>query len=327
MIPFTADAARAVASVGEAGVIARIRGWLGEGVSPPPPRGIGDDCAVLPGAREGARLVTVDSVVWGRHFDASVPARAAGAKLVRRNLSDIAAMGGAPADAVLALVCGGDVALEWLGAFFEGVGAACRAFGVALCGGDVAGAPPGFFSASLALTGFARRPLLRGGGRAGDVLLVTGALGGSLLGRHVDFAPRLEEGRWLAARPQVRAGMDLTDGLAKDARALLPAGVDACLDLEKVPVSAAAFELAGGRREAALAHALGDGEDYELLILAAADALDTLCADWAASFPALALTPIGRLVETPPGGAGGRLLDAATGEPLCANLRGFDHFA
>ena len=324
MIPFTADAARAVASVGETGLIARIRGWLGRDVSGAPPRGIGDDCAVLP----GGRLVTVDSVVWGRHFDASVPARAAGAKLVKRNLSDIAAMGGTPSDAVLALVCGGDVAVQWLGEFFEGVGEACRTFGVELCGGDVSGAQAGFFSASLTLTGFAQRPLPRNGGRAGDVLLVTGALGGSLLGWHVDFVPRLAEGRWLAAHAQVRAGMDLTDGLARDVRALLPAGVDASLDLEKIPVSAAARELAGEQGdETALAHALGDGEDYELLVLADAGGLKTLCADWAGAFPTVALTPVGRLVPATDGSPGGRLLDAATGGALDGRIRGFDHFA
>ncbi|HEY9250120.1 MAG TPA: AIR synthase related protein, partial [Rariglobus sp.] len=90
--PFTDNAADSVTALGESRLIAAIRRWLGN-ASPPSPFGIGDDCAVLPASRH-PQLVTVDPVVYGEHFDDSIPPRAAAAKLLKRNLSDLAAMGG-----------------------------------------------------------------------------------------------------------------------------------------------------------------------------------------------------------------------------------------
>ncbi|MDR2863095.1 MAG: thiamine-phosphate kinase [Puniceicoccales bacterium] len=324
MPPFTADAAQSIAALGECGLIEHIRKWLGD-VTAPSPRGIGDDCAVLP-ARPlpGARLVTTDSVLWGRHFDDSVTPRAAGAKLIKRNLSDIAAMGGTPADAVLSLIIGPDVAVGWMAEFFDGVAESCRAWGVELAGGDIAAAPEGFFCATLSLTGFAEKPLLRQGAFVGDALLVTGELGGSLAGKHYAFTPRLAEGRWLAARPEVRAGMDISDGLAKDIPAMLPAGADALLDTASIPVSAAARQMSGDADEA-LCRALNDGEDYELLVAVESRLVAPLLAAWHEAFPGEALTRIGNIIpaqESP----GGRLLDVKTGSPIDARLRGYRHF-
>jgi thiamine-monophosphate kinase len=303
MTPFAENAAGSLAALGETRLIARIREWLGDATAPAP-RGIGDDCAVLPAQPfAGQRLATTDSVLWGRHFDAAVPARAVGEKLVKRNLSDIAAMGGTPADALLSLVCGRDTALAWLAEFFAGVATACRRWHVELAGGDIAAAPDGFFCATLALTGFCEKPLLRTGGKIGDVLLATGELGGSLAGKHFLFEPRLDEGRWLAARPEVHAGMDITDGLAKDVLALLPADAAAALTLTDP-------------------HALSDGEDYELLIAADAAAANGLLLEWQEKFPTLALKPIGMIVAA--GATEHRLRDAATGKPIFAT--GYEHF-
>ena len=92
MHPFTRHHADSVSALGEEKLIAAIRRWLGS-ASPRAPFGIGDDCAVLPAAR-GRRLITVDPVIYGRHFDDTVPPRAVGAKLLKRKLSDLAAMGG-----------------------------------------------------------------------------------------------------------------------------------------------------------------------------------------------------------------------------------------
>jgi thiamine-monophosphate kinase len=329
MSPFTANAAQSLASLGERRLIAHIREWLGP-ASGPAPRGIGDDCAVLPvgfssSSAGGFRLVTTDSVIFGRHFDASVSPCDAGAKLIKRNLSDIAAMGGTPADAVLSLVCGPDVAVPWLESFFRGIAETCLRYGVELAGGDCAEAQPGFFCATLALTGFAEKPLLRTGARPGDTLLVTGTLGGSLAAKHYEFTPRLAEGRWLAARPEIRAGMDITDGLAKDLPALLPAGCDALLDVVQIPISAAAFAASPGDFPAALARALGDGEDYELLLAADTASLPSLLAAWGREFSDLSLTSIGRVICAE-SGAGGRLLDSGTRLPLVAGFGGYSHF-
>ncbi|MDR3229176.1 MAG: thiamine-phosphate kinase [Puniceicoccales bacterium] len=320
-------------AVGETRLIAHIREWLGD-VCPPAPRGSGDDCAVLPAQPlPGKRLATVDSVIWGQHFDAAVAAFDAGAKLVKRNLSDIAAMGGTPADALLSLVCGKNTALAWLADFFAGVAAVCRANGVELAGGDVAAAPDNFFCATLALTGFAEHPLLRLAARAGDTLLVTGDLGGSLAGKHFAFEPRLAQGRWLAAQAGVHAAMDISDGLAKDLPAMLPSGCDAVLEAGALPVSAAALEAAAPLmcaedvRGDALWRALCDGEDYELLVAAAPESVPDLLTAWRKQFPALAFAPIGKIVPAAPGHPGGKLRWAHDIEGEISRARGYTHFA
>lgn len=324
MIPFVERDAEQIAALGEVRLISRIRKWLGE-VAPPPPHGMGDDCAVLPPRRE-TRLVTTDSVLWRRHFDASVSPEQAGEKLIKRNLSDIAAMGGEPADAVLSLIMGPDVAVSWLERFFYGVATTCMRYRMTLVGGDVAGAERGFFCATLALTGFVEKPLPRLAARVGDVLLVTGNLGGSLAGKHYLFEPRLAEGRWLAARPDVRAGMDITDGLAKDLSAFLPEGCAAELNVEEIPVAEDAREIARRDGQSPLWHALTDGEDYELLLAATEESVPALLADWRRQFPELPLTVIGRVAATSDMAQAGLLLDARSGLPLLDSPGGYTHF-
>ncbi len=194
-----------------------------------------------------------------------------------------------------------------------------------LVGGDVAGTDRGFFCATLALTGFVEKPLPRLAAQVGDVLLVTGALGGSLLGKHHLFAPRLAEGRWLAQQAGVRAGMDITDGLAKDLPAFLPEGCAAELAAEEIPVAEAAKEIARRDGKSPLWHALADGEDYELLLAVAEENVAALLANWQRKFPELPLTVIGRVAASDAARAG-LLLDARSGRPLLAAPGGYTHF-
>lgn len=241
MNPFTTRFRDSVGSWGEQKLIAGIRRWLGA-ASPPAPFGIGDDCAVLPAARARQQLITVDPVIFERHFDAAVSARAVGAKLLKRNLSDIAAMGGRPTAAVIALTLDARVSVAWLEAFYRGLAATARRYAVPVVGGDVAQAD-GVLAASLTLLGEATttRVLTRTGARAGDGIFVTGALGASLpTGHHFRFAPRLAEGAWLARQPGVRAMMDVSDGLAKDLHALTPPDAEAALDAAALPRRASA---------------------------------------------------------------------------------------
>ena len=247
-------------------MIAQIRRWLGS-ASPHTPFGIGDDCAVVP-ASGRAQLITVDPVIYGEHFDDNVPPRAAGAKLLKRNLSDIAAMGGRPRAAVIALALDGRVKTQWLESFYRGLAAEARRFCVPIVGGDIARHKGGIV-ATLTLVGEAagRRVLTRRGAKPGDWIYVTGTLGGSLRGHHHRFIPRLSEGAWLAARPEVRALMDVSDGVARDVRALTPTGSVPHLIEAAIPISAAARAESRRTGRSALAHALGDGEDYELLFV------------------------------------------------------------
>lgn len=298
MHPFTANAADSVTALGELRLIAAIRLWLGN-ATPPSPAGIGDDCAVLPPSRH-PQVVTVDPVVYGEHFDDSIPPRAVAAKLLKRNLSDLAAMGTRPRAAVIALALAPNVSTRWLEHFYHGLAATARTYRTPIVGGDITRQPSGF-TASLTLIGEAAGPraLTRHGAKLGDTIYVTGALGGSILGHHHRFTPRLAEGAWLAARPEVRSLMDLSDGLGKDLHSLTPDNATPSLLASAIPISAAARKLAKRDHIPAFTHALSDGEDFELLFTVAARADHAKFeAAWRKKFRTR-LTCIGRFTRTP----------------------------
>lgn len=287
MHPFAHNRAESVAALGETALLDAIRRWLGA-AAPAEPFGMGDDCAVLPQGR-AARLVTVDPVIYQRHFDDRVSARDVGAKLLKRNLSDIAAMGGRPTAAVIALTLDPRTSLRWLEGFYRGLAICARRYAVPIVGGDIAEAP-GTITASLTLLGqpAGRRVLTRTGAAWHDWIFVTGILGHSLhSGHHYKFNPRLREGAWLAGQREVRSMIDVSDGLAKDLKALTPAG----LYPEILPAS---LPLRGCADAAA---ALSDGEDYELLCTVAAKTDPTdFIRRWRRNFPRTRLTCLGRFV-------------------------------
>jgi thiamine-monophosphate kinase len=298
MSPFTKNKSGSVAALGEEKLIALIRRWLGT-VSPPAPFGLGDDCAVLPAAK-ARQLITTDPVIYGRHFDDAMPAAAVGAKLLKRNLSDLAAMGAQPTVAVLALTLDPRVSLRWLELFYRGLASAARRWRVRIVGGDLTQAE-NFAGGYLTLLGHATGPrsVTRTGARVGDAIYVTGVLGGSRLGHHWRFTPRLAEGAWLARQSTVRAMMDVSDGLAKDLRALTPPGTKPAVDAAAVPVSAAARRLAVQTKKTPLHHALCDGEDYEL-VFALAKTADHAAFEqgWRRAFPRTRLTRIGQFAPS-----------------------------
>lgn len=286
--PFARRRSDSVAALGEKNLIAAIRSWLGD-VAPPTPFGMGDDCALLP-AVPSRQLITVDPVIYGRHFDDTVPPRAVGAKLLKRNLSDLAAMGGCPTSAVLSLILGQRVSQGWLEQFHRGLAACARRHGVTIVGGDIAEAT-GMLAASLTLLGepAGSRILTRTGSQAGDWIYLTGVVGGSeRTGHHHHFIPRLREGAWLAQRPGVRAMMDVSDGLAKDLPNLAPPGTEPALAESSLP----------RRRGSDVRAALTDGEDYELVFTIARKA-DRAAFEraWRRSFPRTRLTCIGQFVS------------------------------
>lgn len=307
MHPFTKRLQDSVSALGEEKLIAAIRRWLGS-ASPKAPFGIGDDCAVVPVGR-AAQLLTVDPVIYGEHIDDAVPPRSAGEKLFKRNLSDIAAMGGRPRAAVVALALDSHVKLVWLEEFYRGLAAVSRRYHVPIVGGDVAHHRGGIV-ATLTLVGEAAagRVVTRTGARVGDWIYVTGALGRSLPTRHhYLFSPRLAEGTWLARQPGVRAMMDVSDGLAKDLHALTPRGAEPALDATALP----------RRGGADLRAALTDGEDYELVFALAARADQAaFVRAWRKAFPRVRLSCVGRFVS-----AGKQPPDALN----LADYRGFEH--
>lgn len=305
---------------GEGRLIAAIQGWLGAS-APAYPEGPGDDCAVLPACAD-RQLITTDSVIYGRHFDDAVTAFQAGEKLLKRNASDIAAMAGVPDSAVIAVVCGKNLSVRWLENFCKGMAHGALACNIRLVGGDLAQGPDGTFSASMALLGHAAFPMLRKGAGAGDLIFVTGELGGSRACWHHAFVPRIKEAQWLAAHAQPKSMIDITDGLAKDLRELLPDGCDALLDIEALPLRAEAR--LSQDEDDPLTHALCDGEDYELLFTLPENTdLSALRADWQKSF-STRLSCIGRIEPSENPAISKRLRNARTHALLSGE--GYAHF-
>jgi thiamine-monophosphate kinase len=252
--------------------------------------GIGDDCAAVEAPRGQLLLLKTDCVVERRHFQPTAPAASVGWKAACRAVSDIAACGGEPREALVTCVVRASQTGRWLAALYRGIEKAGREFGFHVVGGELA-RTEGPAVINVAMTGAVTRRefLRRGGGRPGDALFVTGVLGGSLSsGWHLKFRPRLAEARWLAETIRPTAMMDLSDGLASDLPRLAAAsGTGFILDREAVP----------RRRGVSARAALTDGEDFELLFAVPPARAARLARDWARRFPALPLTRIGTLAE------------------------------
>ena len=288
--------------------------------------GPGDDCAVLDAGRPDRwLLLKTDAVVEGVHFTPDTEPERIGHKALARPLSDIAAMGGWPEAALITLALPRDYQVERVEKIYRGIRALADRYRVALAGGETTTSPGGMML-SVTLTGWVEKPrcVLRSGARAGDALFVTGELGGSMAGKHLDFEPRVAEARWLTEHYCPRAMIDLSDGLAGDLRHLLQAGhVGAELLAQAVPISRAARERARGGSAAkpALVAALTDGEDFELLFtLPSADAVPLLDG-FRERFPGCRLQCIGRITAEP----GLRLRDKHGTREMASH--GYDHFA
>jgi thiamine-monophosphate kinase len=234
MHPFSDNPDETVASLGEKRLLKQVRDWLGD-AAPAAPFGMGDDCAEIPDTQSPTRLITTDSVVYGRHFDDTAPPPKVGAKLLKRNLSDIAAMGGTPTQAVIAGFLPRRTRLDWLEACLRGIAECALAYGVQIVGGDLAESESDL-ALNLTLLGTGDALLYRTGGRAGDWICVTGPLGGSRASRHLDFVPRLREGSLLAGRTGVHACIDISDGLIIDLLNILPESCSASIEPDTVPV-------------------------------------------------------------------------------------------
>jgi thiamine-monophosphate kinase len=226
------------------------------------------DAAILRPGAQGAPLAwCVDQVAEGVHFEAGTPARLIGRKAVDRACSDLAASAARPRALLLALSAGQDKSEAWMRAVIASAAARARALGAELVGGDLCARPgPALLSVSAygELDQRQRAPA-RAHARAGELVLLSGPVGGSLLGRHLRIEPRIALGRALAAAG-ARALMDVSDGLAIDlARIARTARVRIELELELVPVHRDAQRRARASGQSALTHALVDGEDHELL--------------------------------------------------------------
>jgi len=304
------------ASLGERGLIRRFRAALP--ARPDVLVGAGDDCAVVAWSDAEDLVLKSDPVMEGHHFLPGTDLRRVGRKALGRVLSDFASMGAEPRWALVDLVAPAETPAEAADALYEGIGALAREHGVAVVGGDTSRGDAlelHVFCAGAVPHGAA---MLRSLARPGDSLWVTGSLGRSFeSGRHLDFPPRLREGAWLRERGR-RACIDLSDGLASELWHLArESGVRLVLDPAAVPLSETCAAMPDP-----IAHALGDGEDFELLFTVPPD--DAGFADaFRLAFPGTRCTRIGTVGEPL---AGGLVLCGPGPGARELPQGGFDHF-
>jgi len=288
--------------------------------------GPGDDCAVLDvGLPDRLLLFKTDAVVEGIHFESPTPPEKIGHKALARCLSDIAAMAGTPTAALVTIALPRSFDPNFVESIYDGVNALARRHDVAIVGGETTTNPERILI-SIALLGWVPRgkAVLRSGAEPGDAIFVTGELGGSAAGKHLEFEPRLVEARWLAEHFSIHAMLDISDGLAGDLRHILKASrVGAELFTSAIPIRREARRTAKAKTSAKppLLAALTDGEDFELLFtVASRDAVQLLDA-WKKEFPKLSLTCIGKIAAA----EGINLRDKEGVRPLTAH--GYTHFA
>ncbi len=232
------------------------------------PVGIGDDAAVVRSLSESALLAT-DLLLEGVHFEIP-PAtpRQVGCKAMAVNLSDIAAMAGKPRFAGVSLALPqqqNDSAGSFADELFAGLNATADRFDVVIVGGDTTSwNGPLVINVAIAGDVHPRGPVTRSGAQPGDWVFVTGRLGGSLVGHHLVFEPRVDEARQLHDFVDLHAMLDISDGLVADMYHILEeSGVGVILNSDSIPISQVASQCHDKRSP--LQHALGDGEDFELL--------------------------------------------------------------
>jgi thiamine-monophosphate kinase len=328
-----------IASLGEFGLIEQIRRTAARDAK----RvriGIGDDAAALVLSPASVLLATTDMLLEGVHFDlATTDLFSLGWKSAAVNLSDIAAMGGAPRFCMTALGIPPSLTVEDIGAFYRGANACLKKFGAVLVGGDTCRSRKGFVITVTLLGEMARKRIItRSGARPGDLIFVTGTLGDSAAGleilrsadcgvrskkpecrklieKHLKPFPRVAEGMKLAAAGAASAMIDVSDGLSSDLVHICEqsrVGVE--LFAEKVPLSKHLLSMKTLQRPA-LEYALSGGEDYELLFTVPREKAGRLRSI------RLKVTEIGRVVK----GTGMRLFgDDGRRTPLRAS--GYDHF-
>lgn len=298
--------------------------WLSERLPPHPNLrlGAGDDAAVLDLGARPECVVTVDLITDGVDFRLpETSLEHVGRKALAVNLSDMAAMAARPLAAVVALALPRTGALDVAIGIYEGILPLAERYQLAIAGGDT-NTWDGPLAISVTLIGQAsdHGVLRRSGARPGDAIVVTGEFGGSILGKHLDFDPRVAEALLLNERYELHAGMDVSDGLSLDLNRLCQAsGCGAVLDFSAIPIAAAARELARSRSDGqtALDHALSDGEDFELLLAVPPSVARQMVKEQPLDVP---LTIVGEFVSEP-----GLWQGSPTGERTALTPRGFLH--
>jgi thiamine-monophosphate kinase len=296
----------------------------------------GDDASVIRWPSDQSVVLSSDAFVEGVHFKrAWLRWEAVGYRATAGALSDLAAMAARPVGVLISLMVPPETEESMLVALGEGVGECLRQHETGLLGGDLAHSPS-LVAIDVCAVGSSRSPISRGGASEGDEIWLTGAVGGAAKavqawGRSMEPDPRaraaferptarIAEAIWLAEHADLTALIDLSDGLAGDARQIAAASEARLrIDLDAVPLAPPLSEYV--TREAALGLALAGGEDYELLMCSVEGSLETVRAEFERRFE-IRLTKVGAVEE-----GEGVAWTSASGASVPAGLDGFDHFA
>lgn len=259
--------------------------------------GFKDDAAVIPTKKNENWLLTSDVLVDGVDFHVRKHRpEFIGRKVLAVNLSDIAAMGGAPVGFVIALGIPAAMRPAWIEKFYQGLMVLAKKYQTLCLGGDISKSKT--FFAALTLLGKVEKKgyVMRSGARAGDLIGVTGRLGGSILSKHFHFEPRIHEAKFLVNHVKPSAMIDISDGFTQDLEHVIrDSRVGARVNLLKIPVSQDAREKAKGNLKNALKSALTDGEDFELIFTVSQSNKKWLDQNWEKHFPKTPLTWVGKI--------------------------------
>jgi len=296
-----------ITKIGEFGLIERIKKLIRTDTSVI--KGSGDDCAVLKLDKNHYQLFTCDMIVQDTDFTLKDNPYLIGRKAIAVSISDIAACAGLPRYCLVALGIPKNTSVELIDKLFKGMLSLTKKYSINLVGGDISRARQLTIDVSILGIVEKKNLVLRSGSKVGDIIFVTGALGGSILGKHLTFTPRIKEARFLVENFKVNAMIDISDGLTQDLSHILKeSSTGAAIYADLIPLS---------KQARSLNDALCMGEDFELLFTMPQDQAKRLFAKGLTNFK-----PIGEIRHKK---YGLRLLDSQGREKII-KVKGFQHF-